>query len=157
MSTVRSFAMASSTWSTKLPEDRALLNGQLAIVPVTSREKLAIESISSRTQGDEEEHRAQLHHDLVDALSTKLPADRALLNCQLAVVPVPSREQLAVESFPSRTQRDEAEHRFQRSHDLVDALSTKSPADQALLNNQLEVVRVWSREQLSVGSISSRT
>ena len=59
---------------------------------------------------------------------------------QLEVVSVMSREQLAVESNPSRTQRDEEEHRAQPHHDLVDALPTKSPADLALLNDQLEVV-----------------
>ena len=88
-----------------------------------NRVQLSVESIQSRTQRDEEEHRAQLRYDLVDALSTKLPADRALLSDQLTVVSVPSREQLAV-GFPSRTQRDEEEHRIQLHHDLTDAVST---------------------------------
>ena len=87
---------------------------------------------SQATQRDEKGHCAGLRHDLADALSMKSPADRALLNDQLEVVSIPSREQLAVESIPSRKQRDEAEHRVQLRHDLVDASSTKSPADRTL-------------------------
>ena len=87
---------------------------------MNSRVHSFVESIPSRIQQGEAEHRSQLHHDLVDAFLTKSPADQALLNDQLEVVPVPSREQLAVESIPSRTQRGEAEHRVQLRHDLVE-------------------------------------
>ena len=74
---------------------------QLEVVPFLSREQLAVESIPSRTQRDEEVYLAQLRHDHVNALSTKSPADRALLNILLAAFPVPSRKQLAVQSIPS--------------------------------------------------------
>ena len=137
---------------TKSPADRALLSDQLEVIPVPSREQLSVESTLSRSQRDEAEHRVQLRHGLVDPVSTKLPADRVLSNGQLSVVPVPSREQIAVKSIPSRTQRDEEESRAQLRHDLVDALSTKSPADRALLSGQLAVVPVMSREQLAVES-----
>ena len=143
--------------STKSPADRALLNGQLSVVPVTSREKLAVESILSRTQRGEAEHHVQLRHDLVETLSTKSPADRTLLNDQDGAAPVPSRGQLAIGSIPSRTQRDEAEHHVQLRHNFVDALSMKSPADRTLLNDQLEVIPVLSCEQLAVELIPSRT
>ena len=143
--------------STKSPADRTLFSDQLEIVPVLGREKLADESTPSRTHRDGEKYRAQLHHNVVDALSAKSPADRALWNDQLEAVPVPSREQLAVESTLCRTQRNEAEHRVQLRHDLVDALSTKSPADRTLLNDRLEIVPVPSREQVSVESIRTRT
>ena len=116
------------TGGVKSPADRNLLSDQLEVVPVLSREQLSVEPIPSQTQRDEDEYRAQLRHDLVDAVSTNSPADRTLLNDQLEVVPVPSRELLAVESIPSGTQRGEAERRAQLRHDLVDAVSTKSPA-----------------------------
>ena len=77
----------------------------------------------------------------------KPPTDRALLNDQLEVVPVPSLEQLAVKSMPSRTQRDEAENRVQLRHNPADALSTKPPAGRILLSDQLEIALVMSREQ----------
>ena len=51
---------------------------------------------------------------------------------QLEGVPVLCREQLSVESIPNRTQRDEEGHRTQPRHDLIDAVSTKLPADQTL-------------------------
>ena len=141
--------------STKSPADRTLLNHRLEVVPVLSREQLSVESIRNRTQRDEEEHRAQPHHNLIDAVSTKSPADRTLSHGHLAVVPVPSREKLAVESTLCRTQRDEAEHRLQLRHDLVDALSTKSPADRTPSHGHLAVVPVLSREQIAVKSIIS--
>ena len=141
--------------STKSPADRTLSHGHLAVVPVPSREKLAVESTLCRTQRDEAEHRLQLRHDLVDALSTKSPADRTPLNDRLEVVPVLSRKQLAVESIPTRTQWDEEEHRAQPHHDLIDAVSTKSPADRTLFHGHLAAVPVPSREQLAVESITS--
>ena len=143
--------------STKPPADRTLFHGQLAVVPVPSREQLAVESIPSRTQRDEGEHRVQPRNDLVDPVPTKLPDDRTLFSDQLEVVPIPSRDQLAVESIPSRTQRGEDENRAQPRHDLVEALSTKPPADRALFHGQLAGVPVPSREQLAVESIPNRT
>ena len=133
------------------------MNDQIEVVPVLSREQLSVDSIPSRTQWGEEDCRVQVRHGLADSFLAKSPADRALLNDQLEVVPVPSREKLAVASIPSRTQRDEEEHLVELRHGLVDAVSTKSPADRALFNGQLEVVRVPSREQLAVESIQSRT
>ena len=83
------------------------MNGQLAAVPVPSTVQVAVESLPNRTQQDVAKNQSQLRHDLADAVSTKSSADRALLNGQLAAVPVPSREQLAVEPLRNRTQRDE--------------------------------------------------
>ena len=139
--------------STKSPADRTLFHGQLAVVPVPSREQLAVESTPSRTQRGEEEHRSQLRRDLVDALSTKSPADRTLLSDLLEVAPVPSREKPAVESISSRNQRGEEEHRPELFQDLAGALLKKSPADRTLDRGQLAVVPVPSREQLAVESI----
>ena len=108
-------------------------------------------TIPSRTQRDEAELRVQLRHDIVDALPTKSPAYRNLLDDRIEVVPVPSRVKLSIETIRSRTQRDEADRRVQLRHNLVDALSTKSPADQTLLDDQIEDVLVLSQEQLAVG------
>ena len=108
---------------------------------------------TAATRGRANGHR----HGLIDAVSTKSPADRTRFHGQLAVVPVPSLEKLGVEPIPSRTQRGEEENRAQLRHDLADASSTKSPADRALLSGKLAVVPIPGREQLSVGSIPSRT
>ena len=89
--------------------------------------------------------RSEIEHN-----ETKSPANRALLKRQLAAVLVPSREQFAVESIPNRTQRGGAEHRVQLRHDLADALSTKSPANRALLKRQLAAIPVPSRDQFAV-------
>ena len=143
--------------STKTSADRTRVHGQLAVAPVPSREQLAVESIPSRTQRDEGERRLQPRQDLVDPVSTKFSADRTLFYDPLEVVLVLSRTQLAVESITSRTQRDEEENLAQPRHDLIDALSTKPPADRTLFHGQLAVGPVPSCEQLSVGSIPSRT
>ena len=135
---------------TKSPVDRALLKHQFAFVLVPSREQLAVGLIPNRTQRDGAEHRVQLRQDLVDAMSTKSPAIRALLNGQLVSVPVPSRDQHAVESLPNRTQRDGAWNRALLHQDLVDAVSTKSPANRALLKGQLVAVPVPRSVQLAL-------
>ena len=114
------------------------MSDQLEVVLVPSREILAVKSISSRTQRDEEERRALLRHGLIDAVSTKSPADRSLFFGQLAAVLVPSREQLAVGSIPSRTERDEKERRARFV--MAPSTSTKSPANRTPFHNQLEVV-----------------
>ena len=98
---------------TKSPVDRALLKRQFAAVPVPSRDQFAVETLSNRTQRDGAEHRVKLRQDLVDDMSTKSPADRVLWSDQYAAVPVPSRDQLAVESLSNRTQRDGATNRVQ--------------------------------------------
>ena len=100
---------------------------------------------------------SDLHHDLIEAVPTKSPADRTLFHGQLVVVPVPSLEKLEIVSIPSRTQRDEAERRAPVCQGLVGAVSTKSPADRTYFRGQLTVVPVLSRDKLAVGSIPSRT
>ena len=117
--------------------------------------KLAFESVPIPTQRDAVEHRVWLCYNLADVMSTKSPADRALLNGQLVVVPVPNREQLTVESIQSQTQQDEEKQRAQPRHDLASALSKKLPGDWTLLSNHLKVAPVLSREQLAVGPIPS--